>query len=535
MRVVISCEKMSNDESKQNRILQIAKLGGLATLIAGTLANPFVTDTSRDSGIFLYIAQLILKGKMPYVAAWENKGPLIFYINALGLFLTDGSRWGIWLMEFIFLFAAGWVFYKLTKSLFGDLASIFGTFMWILAAGNVLQGGNLSEEYALPFSLAAAWFYWKSIADSQRKLYPILVGVTLGLNILLRPNNIGMHLAIVLAFALGSFFAREFGLLLRRALFIAEGLALVLVPACIYFAARGALTEMFKVAVLFNFQYSDSFNLVRMLNGVADGARGVGLPFVFLSVLGYLFALVDFVNGNSPSRGFLLLLLLSWPIEAVLSTLSGRNYPHYFILWAPHMGLLTAYLVYKTSKLFQFRFEKYAASFLLTGLLIFGFSTRSAWLNYVDTFKAWRTNPTPHMNQPSPLADYIREHTAPEDKVLIWGFRPILYFASQREAPASFLPYPLIHVDTPLGYAWANGFYEQLSANPPVLIVDVVNIETDPIPSLDESLRKTQRKSLFKGYVYAPNLQQVFDFIAGHYVLVDMVEGNAVYRLVIPQ
>ena len=525
---------MLTNDSKQNRFLQIAKLFGLTALIAGTLANPFVTDTSRDSGIFLYIGALILKGKMPYVAAWENKGPLIFYINALGLTLTDGSRWGIWLMEFVFLFIAGWFFYKLTKNLLGDLASVFGTFVWIFAAGNVLQGGNLSEEYALPFSLAAAWFYWKSIEDPQRKLYPILVGLTLGLNILLRPNNIGMHLAIVLAFALQAFFAREFGLLFKRALFIAEGLALVLVPVLLYFMARGALTEMFKVAVLFNLQYSDSLSLARVLGGIKDGALSVGLPFVLLACLGYLLAAIDFLRGTSPSRGLVILLLLGWPIEAALSTVSGKNYPHYFILWAPHMGLLTAYLVYKISKLFQFRFEKYAAPILLAGLLIFGFATRTAWQNYADTFTTWRTNPAPHMNQPSPLADYIREHTAPEDKVLIWGFRPILYFSSGREAPASFLPYPIIHVDTPLGHSWADQFYEQLTANPPTLIVDVVNIEIDPIPSLDASLRKTQRKSLFKGYIYAPNLQQVFDFIAGHYVLVEMVEGNAVYRLVVP-
>ena len=105
----------------------------IAILIAGILSNPFTTNAGRDSGIFLYIGSLILKGKMPYVAAWENKGPLVFYINALGLLTANGSRWGIWFMEFLFLFGAGLTAYTLLQRGMGKWPAVIGTFVWILS------------------------------------------------------------------------------------------------------------------------------------------------------------------------------------------------------------------------------------------------------------------------------------------------------------------------------------------------------------------------------------------------------------------
>src|SRR3972149_2535829 len=99
-----------------------AKLAGhtllmvwMAVLIVSKLSTPAVSYPGRDGGIFLYIGSLILKGRIPYLDVWENKGPLVFYINALGLFLPNGSRWGVWFLEFLFFLAAGWIGWLILK------------------------------------------------------------------------------------------------------------------------------------------------------------------------------------------------------------------------------------------------------------------------------------------------------------------------------------------------------------------------------------------------------------------------------------
>src|SRR5258706_9690763 len=199
-------------QTSYDKILTIVWIG---LLVLGVLANPLLSYPGRDGGIFLYIGSLILKGKLPYLDVWENKGPLVFYINAFGLFLANGSRWGVWLLEFLFLFSAAYIGYSLIKNLMGTIPAWIGTYVWISTVAMVLQGGNFSEEYSLLFSFVAMLFYLKSLEKPDNKYYILLIGVSLGANILLRPNNISMQIAI-LELILFSLFFPESGFYLFR-------------------------------------------------------------------------------------------------------------------------------------------------------------------------------------------------------------------------------------------------------------------------------------------------------------------------------
>ena len=77
----------------------------MGTLIALFPSNPNnMTLPSRDSGVFLYIGWRFLNGDFPYKDVWDHKPPLIYYVDALGIALTPDSLWGIWFIQFIFLF-----------------------------------------------------------------------------------------------------------------------------------------------------------------------------------------------------------------------------------------------------------------------------------------------------------------------------------------------------------------------------------------------------------------------------------------------
>ncbi|HNB42164.1 MAG TPA: hypothetical protein PLG52_11735, partial [Anaerolineales bacterium] len=73
----------------------------LLTAFVLDLVNPSFDVPARDGGFFLYAGQQILNGKIPYQDFWDSKGPGIFYVNAFGLLLGGGSRWGVWAVEFI--------------------------------------------------------------------------------------------------------------------------------------------------------------------------------------------------------------------------------------------------------------------------------------------------------------------------------------------------------------------------------------------------------------------------------------------------
>jgi hypothetical protein len=505
----------------------------LVFLVLGILSNPLFSYPGRDGGIFLYIGSLILKGKIPYIDVWENKGPLVFYINALGLFLTKGSRWGGWLIEFLFFFCAAYIGHAVIKKLMGSIPALIGTFIWITAAGKVLQGGNFSEEYSLPFSFMAIFFYLESLERPRNKYYSLLIGVSMGANILLRPNNISVQAAIVGAYFIAAIISKDWRLFLQRALLIVTGGIAVLAPMIFYFTLHNALMEMVNVVLVFNFQYSTGGGLSRVVEGLFTGSNSIGLAFIAPALLGFLYSLSTLFKRDvfdSDLGKLLLLLVIGWPIEIVLSTLSGRNFSHYFLGWTPYLGLLAAYVIY----LFLRRFAPYMDPYVIGCVLILLTVTVSGkidvWRNYGAVLSRLWNSPEAKLEYRDPVATYISETTLPQDKVFVWGFRPIINFMSNRESPASFLPYPLIHVDTPLGEHWANQFYSQFTTDPPVLIVNMIEAaDRGRIPDIDPNIRK-QYKIKWKDVVLAHNYLELLDFIHKNYTRVDTINGYDIYR-----
>lgn len=527
-------QKQLPSSLRQGSFDRIVTTGWLGLLVLGILSNPLFSYPGRDGGIFLYVGSLILKGKIPYLDVWENKGPLVFYINALGLFLTSGSRWGVWLLEFLFFFGAGVIGYVVIKRLMGVIPALVGAFVWINAAGNVLQGGNFSEEYSLLFSFVAVLGFLKSLEKPQKNFYSLMAGISLGLNILLRPNNISMQIAALGAYFFMAVFSKEWRTFFKRVVWYGIGAMVVVIPVVLYFASQGALAEMINVVLVFNYQYSDGLNPAQVLDGLTSASLSIGTAYVAIAILGYVFSLWSlFKNGalNTLLGKFLLILLIGWPIEAILSALSGRNYLHYFIGWAPYAGLLCGYAVYLLLRQFAPNPDKYSTLVLLVLLAVTLAGNMNIWKDYGAVLARMWSSPNAGLDYRDPVAAYIMENTSPQDKVFVWGFRPVINFVSGREAPASFLPYPLIHVDTPLGQHWAGQFYSQFTMNPPALVINMIEpADRERIPDIDPEARK-QYKIKWKEVVLAHNYKDMLDFIHQNYTRVDTINGSDIYRL----
>ena len=93
-----------------------------------------MTLPSRDSGVFLYVGWRLLSGDIPYRDVWDHKPPLIYFVDALGLSLTPDSLWGVWLLQFIFIFFTFFLFYKLLDREFGIVAALAGSIICLRAA-----------------------------------------------------------------------------------------------------------------------------------------------------------------------------------------------------------------------------------------------------------------------------------------------------------------------------------------------------------------------------------------------------------------
>ena len=86
-----------------SRILLGIAWAALLAVLAAVAVDSIVAKPGTDASIYIYVAQGILEGEIPYLDRWDHKGPLLYVLNLCGL-LIHGT-WGPWLVQGIFLFA----------------------------------------------------------------------------------------------------------------------------------------------------------------------------------------------------------------------------------------------------------------------------------------------------------------------------------------------------------------------------------------------------------------------------------------------
>src|SRR5689334_15080804 len=150
----------------------------IGTFLALFPANPNnMTLPSRDSGVFLYVGWRFLSGDIPYRDVWDHKPPLIYFVDALGLTITPHSLWGVWFLQFIFIFFTLFFIYKLLNQGFGIYAAIAGTIVLSSGLLTILEKGNVTEEYALVFQACCFWLF----INAWRKNFPVSCSFWIGL------------------------------------------------------------------------------------------------------------------------------------------------------------------------------------------------------------------------------------------------------------------------------------------------------------------------------------------------------------------
>jgi len=503
----------------------------LLTALALALANPHLDKPARDGGFFLYAGGQILDGKIPYQDFWDSKGPGIFYINALGLLLGGGSRWGVWFVELLCLFGTLLLLYQAISKRWGIGAALFGTTLAGLGLRTVLGYGNYTEEYALLFN-AAGLILFLSMANEKQNIWKYLwLGVWFGLSFTFRANNIGGFFAILGAVFLFYVFKRNYLEALRILLAVLAGFALPLLLWTIYFAMLGNVGEMFYASILFNFSYSAAKTREWLDLFGGFGRYGMG-GYGWFTLLAWLILGLRFLWSLVQRRVsvFDIFLLLWFPLEILLSNLSGRNFAHYYISWTLAVAVYSASLF---AEAWQLTFmipaleawsDGFGAVAALTLIVMLFAISPSSWTGY---FQALRS-PNAFVD---PVSAYIRDNTEPEDLVLTWYPEMGINFTAERTSPVKYLYYPLF-LEGSLTKEIEDRYFEDLTSRRPELILDCSR-SVDAIPSLDEAARAEQYSTpgLKKKMYIQPGMGDIFTFVAENYQNENTIDACIIFRL----
>lgn len=512
------------------------------TAIAIHLPNfPAGKAPQEDAGVFMYAAQRILDGGLPYRDVWDHKPPLIYLIDALGLLLGGGSPVGVWALQAAAYATAAVIGYRAFARAFGSGPALFGTLAWLLAAPRIMLAEgyftNFIQTFAAPLQLTALALFLEEEGRRRRTWRSLAIGGTGGLATLLTPATLGLWLALGLFVIGGRLAAGAFRAAISRGALMAVGAALPVLFAIAVLAATGILGDAWDQAIRYNSTYTGAVTLENRASSLVFGLLLLGSGgFLFVALAGAAWALPGLRDRTllpraSDARRLVGVALLALPFEVALGSSSGRQHGYYWLAALPSLGALVAFAAFTFERRFvpglALRLRRPAtvvtAAALALGLLVLAARPLPLMVRVATSTEDGLT---------SSAVAYLRERTGPDDTVLIWGSRSAVNFGAQRRSPARYV-YQYAPLST-RGYDPRPHIAELkrvLDERPPTVIIDAWR-SSAVTPSLEVAAagRFDTQDPLF---VFSPALTEIARSILERYERVDTVGPSAwpVYRL----
>ena len=402
--------------------------------------------SKNDISGFTAAARLYAMGRVPYKEIWEHKGPMIFFVNALGHRLW--YPYGVWFFELTLHVAGFFTCYYMLKLKFSKSISLLATVMAI-GVFAVLQddGGNV-ESWSLPFIFAAGYIFTLAFKNNLvvPKRHVVLCGAFCAIVFLFRANNPILWVAAIPVLVVNQIYRKKYNLLLKQMGWFCLGFMGIVLPLCLYFLAINALREMFDATILFNIAYSRtgntnllaqvyaSFRLFEILRAVfpyLDIIIAIGFAYPTILLLNQLhYKKKHQVNESfNYELSFLIFQLASYVCFILFVPMSNRTYRHYLILAVPVIVAIFAYVLKLLCDI-SFRIlckSKITSSnlqiFATTGILaLFCFYLVSPlYIITVEVSLSDRRSFSERNLEHVAVANYITVNTQENDRYGFWG------------------------------------------------------------------------------------------------------------------
>jgi 4-amino-4-deoxy-L-arabinose transferase-like glycosyltransferase len=425
-----------SSEGLKARLLAIGALVALSALPLIFLAPLFGAPFDRDQGGYATIARGWLEGSIPYRDLWDNKGPLLFLWYAASF---------KWLGETIVAprvlagLAAGLSVpfaWATARTLFGPREAALAAGLFALSFANVyLQVTANAEVFMLPPLMAGLWAF--SVGARGGRLWWFLAaGVLTALAVFTRQS--AMWAFVGYGAWLGVLFIRMPDERLRQAQAMTSlGLGAVVgaAPFVAYFAAHGALYELWHAMFEFNLSWAREFPLyMKLLPPILANPVPLvgGLVFWALAAIG-VWRL--WVRGDRLAWLILSFLVFS---EAAAQTL-GKASPHYSIQLLPGAAVAGAVGLLYVRERWQKRSRRLGGLMIAAGVVTVAAAVFAyAQPTQADRFEVQYTyrNYAKDAVRAPEIAAAIEEMTEPGDYVYEWGRESEIYFLADRQ-PAS--------------------------------------------------------------------------------------------------
>lgn len=394
----------------------------LFVYLCSTSTSPRYEFLGDDSAIFQAVGKGWVKGHLPYVDLFENKGALIFLIDALGYMIYP--RVGIFILQIPAMYLSMLFAWRALGLYLSGKARLAATIFMLIFDAMYYLDGNRTEEWSMPFLMVATYFYLRGLKE-ERFSCPPLVGFIYGLGfgacVLLRTTNALPICCYVFLSAIFLIRANDFKILLRNAINFCAGFVLIVLPFVIYFAAHGALYDMLYGTILLNVTYSAQRSSF-LITHLDEFATYIVIHFMplFLMILTCTIELAInksrvAISGLFCATLMLIMLMKSSPYQGYCALITPLL-PMFFVVLAKRMKNFSALSTVK-----GLSFKRMAYKSLIIMLIIYSLIPGNVIISHLRNINS--DFMTKYIRNEITDMQRLAEHIPPEERssVMIWS------------------------------------------------------------------------------------------------------------------
>ncbi len=302
----------------------------LFCLIYSWSTSPLYQVMGSDSPFFELIGMGITQGKVPYVDLFDHKGPLLFFINALGFSFGIGKT-GLFLLQTVWMTATFILLYKLALLfLSGDRRkAFFAVLLSALPLIDFITEGNQCEEWMLPFICLCLLCSCRYVLSPDRKHSPslsLMYGAAFAILFYIRPNDAVMQIGgIYFGLFLIWIVRKEYRQILPNIAAFLGGCILVSIPLWWYFIARDSVPDFLYGMIIHNLRYTGDALFTW---------GGIGMILIPAVCYGAIFL---WTRKNDSGRELAFIFIPIFVFTVIL--VGKRDYYHYLIPTVPALAI----------------------------------------------------------------------------------------------------------------------------------------------------------------------------------------------------
>jgi 4-amino-4-deoxy-L-arabinose transferase-like glycosyltransferase len=520
--------------------------------------RPDVSSLPPDSGFYAYIGKAILHGQLPYRDVWDDKPPLGYYLNALGLLVFGQTPWGVWWSSVVWILGCTVLLFLVIKKLFGGTTALVTGAIFLVGLMNleIFQGGNLMEVYSLAPQICIIGITYFYFTGHRKPWLSVLTGVLTACALLIKQSTIMLGCSSALVMTISALSERKIRDVFKIVLGFLIGFSGLVAVVSVYWLLAGAMGQFLDGAFLQGYSFIGGaqsnfishffYTIFKVLPNLYIGwlcliALLSCVFFIFEKFYQFRMKTV-FKPVISPVEWTCLIALVALPLEVLMASLGGKYYGHYFITMLPAVVLAISYPIWRVVSASRKSLKSTGTLLrngvylvLAIGTLMWGFAS------FIHDF------PVPKYQSDltgifkghillNDLEKYIIQTTKPNDEVLVWHIHVRINFNTNRMAPSRFL-YPLNLFIPPSEHnTKLEEYVNDLENHPPELIV-VQKPSSLSLPFVDEpvdQLCKPYCTTEFEQAIKVPQIRQEWlrfqQFFITHYAEDKRIYDWVVYR-----